>query len=84
MELINHKGEAKFHSVTNMNHEQEGEVLDTDEQVDSNPSSNSLMVHKVTQQYNGAPIPAFIYTNETVRAVCVKAFLPEPIHVSFF
>ena len=24
-----------------------------------------------------------IYTNETVMAVCAKAFLPEPIHVSF-
>ena len=41
------------------------------------------MVSKVMQQFNGAPIPAFIYTNETVRAICAKAFLPEPIHVSF-
>ena len=48
MELIECKGETKFHSVTNMNHEQEGEDLDPDEQVDSNPSSNSLMVSKVS------------------------------------
>ena len=83
MESIECKGEAKFHSVTDTNCEQEGEVLDLDEQVDAKPSSNSLMVNKVTQQYNGAPIPTFIYTNETVRAICVKVFLPEPIHVSF-
>ena len=49
MESIKYEGEAKFHSVTNMNHNQEGEVLDLDKQVDSNPSSNSLMVSKVTQ-----------------------------------
>ena len=49
-----------------MNREQEGEVLDLDEQVGSNPSSNSLMVSKVTQQSNGAPIPIFIYTIETL------------------
>ena len=49
MELIEHEGEAKFHSVTNINCKQEGEALDLDEQVDSNPSSNSLMVSKVTQ-----------------------------------
>ena len=66
-----------------MNEEQEGEVLDLDEQADSNPSSNSLMVSKVTQPNNGAQIPAFIYTDETVRAICVKVFLPEPIHVIF-
>ena len=40
------------------------------------------MVSKVTQQSNGAPIPAFIYTNETVRVVCTNVFLPEPVHVS--
>ena len=83
MELIKHEAEAKFHSVTDMNHKQEGEILDLDEQVDSNSSSNSLMVSKVTQVYNGAPLPTFIYTNETVRAICVKGFLPEPIYVSF-
>ena len=49
MELIEHKGETEFHSVTDMNHKQEGEVLDLNEKVDSNPSSNSLMVRKVTQ-----------------------------------
>ena len=37
----------------------------------------------MTQQFNGAPIPTFIYTNDTVRTICAKAFLPEPIHVSF-
>ena len=84
IESIEHKGEAKFHSVTDMNCKQEGEALDLDEQVGSNPSSNSLMVSKVTQQSNGAPIPTFIYTNETVRAVCTKVFLPEPVHVSCF
>ena len=83
MELMEHEGEAKFHSVTDANHKQEGEVLDLDEQVDSYFSSNSLMVSKVTQQFSGAPIPTFIYTNDTVREICAKAFLPEPIHVSF-
>ena len=83
MELIEFKGETTFHSVTDMNHKQEGEVLDLDEQVDSNPSSNSLIVSKVSQWFSGTPIPTFIYTNNTVRAICVKAFLPEPIHVSF-
>ena len=48
MELIECEGEAKFHSVTNMNYEQEGESLDLDEQISSNPSSNSLMMSKVT------------------------------------
>ena len=83
MEPIEHKGETKFYYVTDMNSEQEGEVLDLDEQVNLNPCSNSLMVSKVTQRFNGAPIPAFIYTNDTVRAICAKSFLPEPIHVSF-
>ena len=83
MELIECKGEAKFHSVTDMNHKQEGEVLNLDEQVDLNPSSNSLVVSKVAQWYNGAPISTFIYTYKTVSAICVKAFLPEPIHVIF-
>ena len=49
MEWIECKGEAKFHSVTDANCKQKGEVLDLDEQVDSNPNSNSLMVSKVTQ-----------------------------------
>ena len=49
MQSIECKGEAKFHSVTNMNCEKEGEVLDLDEQVDSKPRSNSLMMSKVTQ-----------------------------------
>ena len=60
MESIECKGEAKFRSITDMNCKEEGEVLDLDEQVDSNPSSNSLMVSKVTQPYNGTPIPTFI------------------------
>ena len=83
MESIEHEDEAEFHSVTDMNNEQEGEVLDLDDPVSSNPNSNSLMVSKFTQWYNGTLIPTFVYINETVRAVCVKAFLPEPIHVSF-
>ena len=83
MEPIKCKGETDFHSVTDMNHEQEGEVLDLDKQVDPNSSSNTLMVSKVTQQFNGAPIPTFIYNNDAVRAICVKAPLPEHIHVSF-
>ena len=49
MESIECKGEAKFHSVTNMNHEQEGEAFDLNEQCGSNPGSNSLMVIKATQ-----------------------------------
>ena len=49
VESIECKSEAKCHSVTDMNHEQEGEVLDLDEQVGSNPSLNSVMVSKVTQ-----------------------------------
>ena len=83
IKLIECEGETEFHSVTDMNCEQEGEVLDIHDQVDSNLSSNSLIVRKVTQWFNGAPIPTFIYTSDTVRAICVKVFLPEPIHVSF-
>ena len=83
MEPIECKGETDFHSVTNMNHEQEGEVLDLDGQVDSNPSSNSLMAIKVMQWFSGAPISTFIYTNDAFRAICAKSFLSEPIHVSF-
>ena len=49
VELIEYKGESEFHSITNKNHEQDGMGLDLDEQVDSNPSSNSLMISKVTQ-----------------------------------
>ena len=83
MELIDWKCETKFHSICNMNCQQEGEVLDMDEQVSLNPTSNSLMISKVTQRFNGAPIHAFIYTNDTVRAICVKASLPEQLYVSF-
>ena len=71
-ESIECKGEAEFHSVTDRNYKQEGET-----------SLNSLMVIKVTQLSNGALIPTFIYTTETVRTICVKVFLPEPVHVSF-
>ena len=60
-----------------------GEVLDMDEQVDLNPTSSSLMVSKVTQQIQWSSIPTFIYTNDTVKAICAKASLPEPINVSF-
>ena len=49
MESIECEGEVEFHSFTNMNHKQEGEVLDLHEQPDSNPSSNSFMVSKVTK-----------------------------------
>ena len=38
-----------FHFITDMNCKQGGKVLDLNEQVDLNPSSNSLMVSKVTQ-----------------------------------
>ena len=54
-----------------------------DGQVDLNPTSSSLMVSKVTQRLNGAPIPTFLYTSDTGKAICVKASLPEPINVSF-
>ena len=49
MESIKYEGEAEFPSVTNMICKQEGEALDLDEQAGSNPSSNSLMMIKVTQ-----------------------------------
>ena len=39
MEPIEHEGETEFHSITTMNCEQEGEVLDLEEQVGSNTSS---------------------------------------------
>ena len=52
-----------------------GENLVMDEQVDLNPTSSSLMLSKITQQFNGPPIPTFIYTNDTVKAICAKAFL---------
>ena len=74
---------TNFHSVSDMNCKKEGEVSDMDEQVDLNPTSNSLMVSKVTQQFNGALIPTFIYTNDTARAICTNASLPEPLNVSF-
>ena len=34
MQSIEHDGETKFHSVTNMNHKPEGETMELDEQVD--------------------------------------------------
>ena len=83
MELIKCEGETDFHSVTDMNCEQEGEVLDLNEQVDPNFNTNTLVVSKVTQWFNEAPIQTFIYTNDTVRAICVKVLLPEPIHTNF-
>ena len=49
METSECKCETKFHSVTNMNCEQEGENLYLDEQIDLKPISNSLMLSKVTQ-----------------------------------
>ena len=49
MESIEQKGEVEFHFVTNMNCEHEGEALNLDELRGSNPSSDSLMVIKVTQ-----------------------------------
>ena len=39
---------TEYHSVRDMNCKQEGEVTDMDEQVGLNPTSNSLMVSKVT------------------------------------
>ena len=41
------------------------------------------MASKVTQRFNGALIPAFLYTSDTVKTICAKASLPEPINVSF-
>ena len=49
MKSIECEGESEFLSVTNMNHEQEGEALELHQQGGSNPSSNSLVVIKVTQ-----------------------------------
>ena len=66
-----------------MNHEQEGKVLDMDEQVGLNPTSYSLMVSKVIQQFNGALISTFVYTNDTVRVICAKVSLPQLLNVSF-
>ena len=83
MELIEHVCETEFHSISDTNCKQGGKVLDMDEQVNLNPTSNSFMVSKVTQRFNGALIPTYLYTNDTVRAICVKASLPEPINVSF-
>ena len=83
MESIECKCETEFKSISDMNCKQEGEVLDMDEQVGLYLTSNSLMVSKVTHWFSGAPIPTFIYTNETVREIYVKASLPEPINVSF-
>ena len=83
MELIESKCETKFQSLSDMNCKQEGEVSDMDEQVDLNPTSDSLTVGKVTQQFNGALIPTFIYTNDTVKGMYAKASHSEPINVSF-
>ena len=83
METSEHKCETEFHSVSNMNCEQEGKILDMDEKIDLNPTSNSLMLSMVTHWFNGAPIHTFIYTNDTVKAICAKASLPDPINVSF-
>ena len=66
-----------------MNCKQGGKVLDMDEQVDLNPTSSSWIVSKVTQIFNGALIPTFLYTNDTVRAICAKAFLPELVNFSY-
>ena len=49
METIECKGEADFHSVTDMNHKHEGETLELDEQGGLNPSSKSLVVIKIAQ-----------------------------------
>ena len=77
------KYETKFHSVRDTNHEQGGEILDMDKQIDLNLTTSSLTLCKVTQQFNGSPIPTFIYTNDTVKAFCAKASLPDPINVNF-
>ena len=77
------KCESKFHPVSNTNCKQGGEILDMDKQIDLNPTSSSLMLSKVTQQFNGAPIPTFIYTIDTVKAICAKASLPDPVNFSF-
>ena len=66
-----------------MNHEQGSEVLDMDEQVDFNSTSCSLMVGKVSQPFNGSPVPTFLYTNDTIKAIFVKASLPKAINVNF-
>ena len=54
-----------------------------DKQIDLNPTSSSLMWSKVTQQFTGAPTPNFLYTNDTVKAICAKASLPDQINDSF-
>ena len=41
------------------------------------------MLSNITQQFNAALIPTFIYTNDTVRAICAKTSLPDPINLSF-
>ena len=60
-----------------------GEILDMNEQIHLNPTSCSLMLSKVMQQFNGAAVPALIYTDDTVKAICAKASLPDPINVRF-
>ena len=74
--------ETKFHSISNMNHEEGGEVLDMGEQVDLNCTSSSLMVSKVTQRFSGAPILIFLDTSDTVKAICTKS-LSARTNVSF-
>ena len=60
-----------------------GEILYMDEQIGLNPCSSLLMLSKVTQWFNGAPIPTFFYTIDTVKAICAKAFLQDPVNVGF-
>ena len=69
--------------MNNMNHKQGCEILDMDEQIDLNPTWSSLMLSKVPQQFNGTPTPTFIYTNDTVKAICAKASLPDAINIGF-
>ena len=59
MEMSAHKCETKFHSVSDMNCKQWGETLNMKEQVNLNPTSRSLMLSRVTRQFNGATIPHF-------------------------
>ena len=80
MEMNEYKYKTKFHSISDTNHEQGTEEME--EQVDLNPLPSLLMVSKVTQWFNGAPIPTFVYTNETVEAICAKPS-PEPTCISF-
>ena len=82
-ESIECKGEAEFHSVTDINCKHEGETLELHEQGALNPSSKSLVVVKIVQQSNGALIQTFIYAAEDMREICEKSFIPEPVHIRF-